>query len=99
MDAEIAKAAPVGRPRAGLGDFPRYSRKIPTAPLQRNVPVLTLRPGLTLGLERLQRADDLRARLVRDDNVVDVAALRRHIGVGEVRLVVVDQLLATGVGG
>ena len=37
--------------------------------------------------------DQLRARLVRDDHVVDVAALGRRVRVGEARLVVGDQLL------
>src|SRR5437588_8419063 len=62
--------------------------------LQRNVPVLALGADLALGLKRLQRGDDLGTRLVRDDHVVDVAALGRRERVGEVSLVVVNQLLA-----
>ena len=66
---------------------------------QRDVAVLALRARLdALGLQRLERGDQLRARLVRDDHVVDVAALGRRVGVGEARLVVVDQLLAALVG-
>src|SRR3954453_13218113 len=60
--------------------------------LERDVPVLALRSLDPLGLEGAQRADQLRARLVRLDHVVDVAALGRRVRVGEVSLVVVDQL-------
>ena len=63
-----------------------------------DVAVLALRARLALGQQRLERGDDLRPRLVRDDHVVDVAALGRRVGVGEARLVVVDQLLAALVG-
>ena len=56
--------------------------------------MLALGRGDALGLEGLQRADQLRARLVRDDHVVDVAALGGRVRVREARLVVGDQLLA-----
>src|SRR4051812_44837660 len=73
----------------------------PTAPkpaLERDVAVLSLRLLDPLGLQGAQGADQLRARLVGDDHVVDVAALGRRVGVGESRLVVGDQLLAALVG-
>src|SRR5215207_9014647 len=54
--------------------------------LERDVAVLALRPRLALGQQRLQRGDQLRARLVGDDHVVDVAAFGRRVGVGEARL-------------
>ena len=57
------------------------------------LPCLRFGAGLALGQQRLERGDQLRARLVRDDDVVDVAALGRRVGVGEARLVVADQLL------
>ena len=44
---------------------------------ERDVPVLSLRRLHALGEQRLERGDDLRARLVGDDHVVDVAALGR----------------------
>src|SRR5215210_9248933 len=65
---------------------------------QRDVAVLALRPRLALGQQRLEGRDHLRARLVRDYHVVDVAALGRRVRVGEARPVVVDQLLAARVG-
>ena len=49
---------------------------------------------LALGEQRLGRGDDLGARLVRDDDVVDVAALGRRVGVGEARTCSRDQLVA-----
>jgi hypothetical protein len=82
-----------GAPPRCAGRFsPRRGR------LERDVPVLALRARLALGQQRVQRGDDLRARLVRDDHVVDVAALGRAVGVREARLVVVHQLLAALVG-
>ena len=66
--------------------------------LEGDVAVLAPGPGLALGEQGLERGDQLRARLVGDDHVVHVAALGRRIGVGEARLVVVDQLLAPVVG-
>ena len=45
---------------------------------ERDVPVLALRRLHALGQQRLERGDDLRARLVGDDDVVDVAALGRR---------------------
>src|SRR5439155_17167804 len=65
-----------------------------TVALERDVPVLPLRLLDSLGLQGAQGPDQLRAGLVRLDHVVDVAALRRRVRVGEVRLVVLDQLLA-----
>ena len=61
--------------------------------------MLSLRLLDPLGLQRPQGADQLRAGPARLDHVVDVAALGRRVGVGEVGLVVVDQLLAALVGG
>src|SRR3712207_8654580 len=62
----------------------------------RRPPRSTLFPYTTLfrSGQRLERGDDLRARLVRDQHVVDVPALGRRVRVREARLVVVDQLLA-----
>src|SRR5947209_10465074 len=56
---------------------------------QGDVPVLAPRPGLALARQGLERRDDLRPRLVRNDHVVDVAALGGRVRVGEVGLVVV----------
>ncbi len=44
-------------------------------------------------LEQVQRADERRPRVLRFDDVVQEAAFRRDVGVGELFLVVVDQLL------
>src|SRR4051794_21901569 len=66
--------------------------------LEGDVAVLALGAGLALGLQRVQRGDELGPRLVRDDDVVDVTALGRAVGVGEARLVVVHELLAALVG-
>src|SRR5215207_5342755 len=60
--------------------------------LEGDVPVLALRSLDAFGLQGAERADQLGARLVGLDHVVDVAALGRRVGVGEVGLVVVDQL-------
>src|SRR3546814_18915230 len=60
--------------------------------LQRNGSVLALGPGHALGLQRLERADDLGAGFVGEEDLVDVAALGRRVGVGEAGLVVVHQL-------
>ena len=81
---DLRSRARLGR-RLGLGGH--------TGKLQRDVAVLALRARLALGQQRLERGDDLRPRLVRDDHVVDVAALGRRVRVGEARLVVVDELL------
>src|SRR4051812_44818435 len=72
------------------------SRQLPRRinSLQGNVAVLALGPGLALGEQRLERRDEPRPRLVRRDDVVDVAALGRRVGVREARLVVADELLA-----
>src|SRR4029453_12029017 len=68
------------------------SRCEPQPRLERDVPVLALRALDALGLQGAERADQLGPGLVRFDHVVDVAALGRRVGVGEVGLVVVDQL-------
>jgi len=60
--------------------------------------VLALGALDALGLQRLERVDQPRARLVREDHVVDVAALGRGVGVREARLVVADQLVAALLG-
>ena len=78
----------------GLEHLPRRQVAEP----KRDVAVLALRPLDALGLQRLERVDQARARLVRDQHVVDVAALGRRVGVREARLVVGDQLLAALVG-
>src|SRR5436305_9144404 len=61
--------------------------------LERDVAVLAAWPRLALGLQRLQSIDDLRPGLVRDDHVVQVATLGGDVWVGEVGLVIGDQLL------
>ena len=70
----------------------RALRAEAAADLERDVAVLALRALHALGPQRLERRDQLRARLVRHDHVVDVAALGRRVRVREARLVVVDQL-------
>src|SRR4051794_14799371 len=67
--------------------------------LKRDVAVLALRLVDAFGLEHAEGADQLGAGLAGLDDVVDVAALRRRVGVGEVSFVVVDQFLAALVGG
>src|SRR3954451_4723515 len=69
-------------------------RRSSTQALQRDVAVLALRLLDALRLQRAQGADQLRAGLVRDDHVVDVAVLGGRGRVGEAGLVVRDQLLA-----
>ena len=64
------------------------------APLQRDVAVLSRRSLDRLAQAELQAADELAARLARLDDVVDVAALGRHVRVGEPRRVLGDELLA-----
>src|SRR5262249_424240 len=64
------------------------------ANLKRDVAVLALGLVDALGLEHPQGADQLRPGLARLDHVVDVAAFGRRIGICEMGLVVVDQLLA-----
>ena len=98
QDLAIAAAAYHAARGAHVQRRPLKSPSRAVPPLQRDVAVLALRAGLALGQQRLERGDQLRARLVRDDHVVDVAALGRRVGVGEARLVVVDQLLAALVG-
>jgi len=66
------------------------SRCEPQPCLKRNVAVLALRALDALGLQGAERSDQLGPGLVRLDHVVDVAALGRRVGVGEVGLVVVD---------
>ena len=61
--------------------------------------MLALRLVDALGLQHAQCFDQLRAGLARLNYVVDIAALRRRVGVGEVGFVVVDQFLAALVGG
>src|SRR3954471_10530162 len=63
---------------------------------QRDVPVLLRRQGLALGAQEAQRPDDLAAGLVRMDHRVDVAALGGEVRVGEMVLVLLDQLGARG---
>src|SRR4051794_10917147 len=72
----------------------RWSERVTAYLLERDVAVLALRTGDALGEQRLERRDDLRARLVGDDHVVDVAAFGGRVRVREARLVVVHQLRA-----
>ena len=60
--------------------------------LERDVPVLALRPRLALRQRDLERRDQHRPRPPRLDHVVDVAALGGVVRVGEALLVVGDQL-------
>src|SRR3954454_15055624 len=69
-------------------------RRSSTQALQRDVAVLALRLFDALRLQRAQGADQLRAGLVRDDHVVDVAALGGGVRVGEAGLVVLHELRA-----
>src|SRR5215217_7713938 len=89
-----AEDRPSRRPQRGAaGARPALGRRPPhQRQLQRDVPVLALRPRLALRQQRLERGDQLRPRLVRNQDVVDVAALGGRVRVGEARLVVVDQL-------
>src|SRR3954470_14656832 len=80
--------APTARARVPSVSAARTTRS------ERDVAVLALRARLMLRLQRLERRDELRPCLVRDDDVVDVAALGRRVRVREARLVVVDQALA-----
>src|ERR1700730_4999374 len=59
---------------------------------ERDVAVLAARGPHLLTLEGVERRDQPRAGLSRLDDVVDVAALSREVGVGELLDVVLDQL-------
>src|SRR4030088_1549858 len=69
--------------------------------LERDGAVLAARAPDLLALERVERRDQLRPRLLGLDDVVDVAALGGEVGVGEFLDVIVDQLLGLdgGIGG
>ena len=86
--------------RSRLGERAQYPRRPcrSSSSYRGMFPCLRFGTGSRLVCERLERGDDLRPGLVRDDHVVDVATLGGHVGVGEVGLVVVDQLLPAGVG-
>src|SRR5438105_9044987 len=60
--------------------------------LERDVPVLALRPWLALRQRRLERVDQHRARAAGLDHLVDVAALGGGVRGGEPVFVVRDQL-------
>src|SRR4029453_7620312 len=95
QDLAVAAGAPRGGGRvcrlggAGAGGVGGWKGRRSRPGLERDVPVLALGAGLALGLERVQRGDDLGSRLVGDDHVVDVAPLGRAVRVGEAQLVVV----------
>src|SRR5207244_4772144 len=57
---------------------------------ERNVAVLLWRVLVALGFQRGEAVDQLRARLVRPDDLVDEAALRRHVRIGELLAVLRD---------
>ena len=59
-----------------------------------DVAVLLRRPGLALGAQGTQRLDHVRPGVRRRDQRVDVAALGSDVGVGQIVLVVLHQLLA-----
>ena len=67
------------------------ARRVP-ARSQRDVPVLLGRQGLALGAQQPQHPGDLGPRLVRGDDRVDVAALGGDVGVGQLVVVLGDQL-------
>src|SRR5713226_208614 len=67
-----------------------------TAHSQRDVPVLALRNFLALVAQHLQGAAELRARLLGEDHLVDVAQLGRLVRVGEGVAIFFHQLLARG---
>src|SRR5262249_26028890 len=50
---------------------------------QRNIPVLLRRIAVALGVEHLERLDEAPPGVPRLDDLVHVAALRRHEGIGE----------------
>src|SRR5262249_12131193 len=62
--------------------------------LERDVAMLLLRQRLAFGRHALERRDQLRAGVARLDDVVQVAERRGHVGVGELRVVLVDELAA-----
>ena len=64
------------------------------AVLEGRVTVLLRRHLVRLVLEHLQSPDHLRARVTRVDDVVNEAACSGHIRVGELLLVLLDELLA-----
>ena len=53
------------------------------------------RVGVALVAQHLQRVDDARSGIFRDDDVVDIAKLGCLIGIGEGRTVVVHELAAS----
>ena len=63
---------------------------------ERDVAMLLPRVRVALVGEHLERADEPGPRLARQDDLVDVAACRRDVRVGELGLVLGDQALALG---
>src|SRR6185295_11901236 len=86
---------------ATLADWPPRAQRAPSGSLlsfrplanllERDVAVLARRILVALGLEQLQRLDEPAPGVGGLDHVVDVALLRRDIGVGELRAVFGDQ--------
>src|SRR5438270_9264805 len=78
--------------------FPRSlsppSRRLSSHGSQRNISVLFLRQSDALAFQEAESLDQPRARLGRLDDLVDVAAPRGHVGVGEVLDVLRDLLRA-----
>src|SRR5690606_40366563 len=81
-----------GRTAGGPVRRDRSSRTQRGARLQRDVAVLAERQALLLALEHAQVADQRQARVLGVDHVVDVALGRRHVGVVEALLVLLDLL-------
>ena len=59
--------------------------------LERNISVFLCRVGIALVAKHLQCIDQARAGLLRLDNIVNVSALRRHVGTGKFPAVFRDQ--------
>ena len=101
--ARAAAFTAAGKPlEEGLLDFKRTLVEAacpalvprPHRLLKRNISVPARRPLALLAQGDAQRLDQRRARMRGLDHVIDIAALRRHQGVGELLDVVGDQLSA-----
>ena len=80
----------------GVGPGAVFAQTAPSGCLcaktsQRDVAVLARRVRVALALEHPERGDDARPGLRRHDDVVEVAAAGRHLGIGEALLVLGGQ--------
>src|SRR5690606_11581135 len=76
----------------------RSARRAPRERAQRHVPVLALRQLLTLRAQHLEPGDELEPGLLGLDDVIDISALGRDVGVRVALDVLVDQLGPAGFG-